>query len=1149
MDLTIPILNEVLKRPGEKRLIHRLSPVFMPDLVAEDEYLSRAKTRLLTRVRARLDSAGRSWSHHALTLLAANPELRCVKLKVEIELRRRIARVPVLVIVLQLFEREVAWFPKLRELWFDLTPTQTLEKRTTEVLQAWFREQEKESPDDPSSHPESIAAAQESWVSPVSVSVRNDPVSEQELEKTLMALFSNETMDGATELSRVGRCLDHQYPDDLNRAVFRETEVEELENLLQRPTRQGIVLLGPTGVGKTTLIHELVYRHVARQTMQQKRKRNFWSLSPQRLISGMMYVGQWENRLLAILKEAKKRGHWLCFEDLLSMFRAGQSRDSKLCVADLIRNTLVAGDVRIIAEMTLEAWHVLNTKHQGFADLLHPVRIWPTSQDLSRKIAVQTLQQLEIRHRCSFLPNVVPQIMQLEQSHGPAAALPGRIIAPLKSLAIRHQHSSIHAAVVLDYYQTATGLQRSLLTQERTFSETEFFESLRQRVVGQQEALQVLSQVVSSARARMQEGGRPLGTLLFLGPTGVGKTECAKAVCDALFQSRDYLVRFDLNQFKSAYAAATLVGTPDHPTGLLTAAVRQRPFCVLLLDEIEKAHRAVHDLLLQVLGEGRLTDAEGQTTDFSKCLIIMTSNLGTQGHRRGIGFNSADHASHYLKAAQSFFRPEFFNRIDDVVPFAELTHDEVQRIAGQMVAAMIGREGLSRRQCVLHVEPAAMDAIVQWGYHPELGARAMKRALEDHLARPVAMQLAALPIDEPTLVRVYPQGRLEHEELPSLPNPAFSAPVSLHVEARGFEQVARVRAAQENWAPAAVANAVEDFLLRFATSHVSPMTAGPWSVSNMNPEMIRYFAINEQLHRVQEELQELRNTLAQKPQPEISFSGGIPVRRKVGAEYSSFNPQRFGPNERRFFHEILAADDLNDYLTESSAPVAQGQLGTMSQELVDECVLLESLRNSNLQPHIILFARYFNDGSYKEDTTTDLSHLGERLTELVKSFGIDYVALFQRATEIEPPRFAILLRGVCIQTLADWMTGSYLNIEPTGGIGLIQVIQLPHDCLPTTEVLDQISEHDLMAWCRKFERECRTTANSTSDPCSIRPVVQIAHRRKTRLDLRSQWSFPDTRNGAEWREIFLRGLPLPTELQTIAENASLKNQNTNVEFE
>ncbi len=642
-----------------------------------------------------------------------------------------------------------------------------------------------------------------------------------------------------------------------------------------------------------------------------------------------------------------------------------------------------------------------------------------------------------------------------------------------------------------------------------------------------------MSQVVSSARARLNEGGRPLGTLLFLGPTGVGKTECAKAVCDALFESRDYLVRFDLNQFKTAYAAATLVGTPDQPSGLLTSAIRQRPFCVLLLDEIEKAHRDVHDLLLQVLGEGRLTDAMGQTADFSQCLIIMTSNLGTHGHHRAIGFNSADHAGHYLKAAQSFFRPEFFNRIDDIVPFAELNQAEVQQIAGQMVAAMIGREGLSRRQCVLHVEPAAMDAIVQWGYHPELGARAMKRALEDHLARPVAMQLAAFPIDEPTLVRVYAQRLPDHQEAATNPRQPEATSVTLHVEAHGFEQVGCVRNPREVWEPAEVATVVERFLQRVTQTLFSPTTAGPWSVSNMTPEMIRYFAVSEQVHRVQEKLLELQHGLSQKPQPEISFSGGLPVRRKVASDYSSFNPLRFGPNERRFFHEILAADDLNDYLTETTSATNQGHLGATTQSLVDECVLLESMVQSDLRQQIVLFGRYFNDGSHPSDPTSDLYRLGDRLVELVKSSGIDHVHEFQPATANQSPRFAILVRGVCINAIADWMTGSYLQIEPTGGVGLIQVIQLPEECLPPAETLEKISGSDLMAWCRDFENQGRLNAGTPSDPCSIRPVIQISHRRKTRLDLRSQLSFPYARRGPEWREIFLHGLPLPQELQAV----------------
>lgn len=1132
MDLRIPILNEVIKRPGEKQAMHRLSPVFLSNVTAEDELAERAKTRLLERVRERLNSDGRSWSHQDLIRLAANPELRSVRLKLELELRRRIARVNVFVLVVKMFDREVAFLPKLPALWFDLTNNQSLEQRTRQVLQAHFRELEKDNPADPASRPESFATDHECWISNLAVSVRDDPVSQREIEATLLALFSNETVDGATELGRVGRCLDHLYPAELNRAAFRDSEIEDIESLLLQKSRNGIVLIGPSGAGKTTIVHELVYRHVERQQTRKKKSRNFWWLSPARLISGMMYVGQWENRLLAILKEAKKRGHWLYFDDLLSMFRAGQSRDSKLCVADLIRNALVAQDVRLIAEMSPEAWHVLQTKHQWFADLWHPVRIWPMSSDQARSIAIQTMQQLEIRQRCQFSPHVIAQIIDMEQSHGQTTALPGRIVAPLKALAIRHPQSPITTQNVLDYYQATTGLQRSMLTNEQTFSEDDFLQQLRQQVVGQDEALRILAQIVSTARARLNENGRPLGTLLFLGPTGVGKTECAKAVCQALFQSRDYLLRFDLNQFKTAYAAATLVGTPEHPSGLLTSAVQQRPFCVLLLDEIEKAHRDVHDLLLQVLGEGRLTDAHGQTTDFSKCLIIMTSNLGTQGQSRRIGFNAAERASQYVKAAQSFFRPEFFNRIDDVVPFAELNQTEVEQIAGQMVAAMIGREGLARRQCVLHVEPTAMDAIVQWGYHPELGARAMKRALEDHLARPVALQLSSLPIDEPTLVRVYPTKSARaavSEKVPQAETSVTDEAVNLQVEARVFEQVACVRVPVETWEPTSVTAAAEEFISRVAADHVSPASGGPWSVSNMTPEMIRYFAINEQIHRVQAQIQSLHVVLAQKQKPEISFSGGFPVRRKIVSETSNVNPHRFGFNERRFFHDILAADDLNDYLTNNLTTVSAGQADRLGQDLVNDCVLLEAMINSDSRQQAILYGRYFNDGSHHQNAhrTAQLYRVCDRLIDLAESIGIDVV---HAETDLQPARVAILLRGVCIQTFVNWMAGSYLNIEPTGGVGLIQLIQVPDDRLPPSELLNSFSRTELMAWCQDFERSCQTNIHLDSDPFSIQPVVQIVHRLKTRLDLRSQMTFPFAAFVSEWREACLRGLPLPREL-------------------
>src|SRR5262249_7994327 len=240
----------------------------------------------------------------------------------------------------------------------------------------------------------------------------------------------------------------------------------------------------------------------------------------------------------------------------------------------------------------------------------------------------------------------------------------------------------------------------------------------------------------------------------------VGKTQCAKALATYLFGDAEKLVRFDMNEFIEAGSAARLVGTFFNPEGLLTAAVRRQPFAVVLLDEIEKAHPEVFDLLLQVLGEGRLTDALGRTVDFSNTIIILTSNLGVREAQASIGYHAGDGHNRevYALAAERFFRPEFFNRLDRIVPFDRLGREDVGRIARLLIGDLFQREGLRRRKSILRVEERALDRVVDQGFDPVLGARALKRAIERQLTQPISARLAEGVPETLTVVGVYPSG-------------------------------------------------------------------------------------------------------------------------------------------------------------------------------------------------------------------------------------------------------------------------------------------------------------------------------------------------------------------------------------------------------
>jgi DNA polymerase III delta prime subunit len=420
-------------------------------------------------------------------------------------------------------------------------------------------------------------------------------------------------------------------------------------------------------------------------------------------------------------------------------------------------------------------------------------------------------------------------------------------------------------------------------------------------VVGQAEAVEALADVVSIAKARLNDPDRPLAAFLFLGPTGVGKTECAKAIARTLFGDAERLLRFDLNEFNQYGAAARLVGTFQQPEGLLTSAIRRQPFAVVLLDEIEKAHPEVFDLLLSVLGEGRLTDALGRTADFSNAIIIMTSNLGVREAAGGLGFNpETDRSFAYTGAAEKFFRPEFFNRLDRVIPFKKLTRVELAAIARKLVNDVLAREGFGQRKCVLNVSADALERVIDAGYDPALGARAMKRAVERELAQPAAARLAELPPGEFTIVTV--QAR-DNALSVSVQAPGWAEKVSL--EDRAALPVAdRVAAA---WAALEQIDGVLDAL----------RPAGAVVAGKVSPEHERYFALKEGADAIGETLNAYEDRVADAKlsriegrQPEAI---GRKTRYRTTKSHDAFD---LDAREKQPLQSVLSAASMEEALRE-----------------------------------------------------------------------------------------------------------------------------------------------------------------------------------------------------------------------------------------
>ncbi|HOY56794.1 MAG TPA: AAA family ATPase [Verrucomicrobiota bacterium] len=758
MNFTLPIYVEERRTSGAPAPVYLVRPLFRSEPERRAERLPRALTLLAGDMRQALGGLAGGADHRALADWTFAPETEESLLEVRIEGKFGSAAVSFLFVVCHVLGRRVAFTPSLLDLWFEVPKGQDLRGVATAVLTRFFRDQQREG--GLGLTPTEVALSGKAWTTRLEVAV-NIPALPREQKSDPWALLTDEAvLSGEEELERVGRCLDRLYPDDLDRAVGREREIEELARLLHLPDRRPVLLVGPRQAGKTAIVHEHVYRQAAQRTGRPAASSQLWLLAPQRLVSGMAYVGQWEKRLLAIVEEAAKRGHVLYFDDLLGLCLAGVTCSSDLSMAQVLKPHLDRRRVRVLAEMTPEAFRVLKEMDRGFADLFHVLPVAETSEIETLRILIAARQQLETRHGCRFGLDALPLAMDLQRRYAADLAQPGKVAGFLRQLAAKFRDASIGRGEVLAEFAVRSGLPRSFLDPELTIERGEVVEGLARHVIGQREAVESAADVIVTACARLNDPQRPLGSLLFLGPTGVGKTECAKAVARFLFGDSERLVRFDLNEFVSPAAAARLIGTPEQPEGLLTAAVRRQPFCVLLFDEIEKAHPDVLDLLLALLGEGRLTDALGRTAHFTNALVIMTSNLGARESRHRLGFTDGakDDREVYVSAARHFFRPEFFNRIDRLVAFQPLDRSGLERIAGRLIDDLFVREGMRRPNRFVHLHRSAFDRLVTEGYHPQLGARALKRAFDRLLVRPLGARFASLAPGAACLATIHPRG-------------------------------------------------------------------------------------------------------------------------------------------------------------------------------------------------------------------------------------------------------------------------------------------------------------------------------------------------------------------------------------------------------
>ena len=1064
MIFTVPLYARMIPGGKDKPSLCEVQPLFVPYHSEQAELLGQAVSRLGRSIRKTIMHAARIGDADKLAAWAFCPATEERRLTLPITLRRREAQCRFLIITYSVLDRKLAFTPSVPGVWFEILRGQSLKDRAAEVLSHHFREQEKLS--DVPIPLENYSIPGKAFVATVDIDVALPrPEPHEKRKVTLAALFATEKMSGAVELSRTGECLNWLYPDDLDRAMERERELEELTRVLSGSDKRPVLLLGPRLSGKTALVHEFIFQKVARRKTIFAEQNNVWQLSPQRIIAGMSVVGQWESRILAIMDEVARRDHILYFDDFLGLYQAGVCASSSLSVAQVMKPRIEGRGFRLLAEMTPEAYRVLQEKDRGLADQFHIIRVSETEREKTLRIMIDALRQHEERLNCAFHIDALPSIIEVQDRYVHDASFPGKAARFARRLAVERCGKTIKREDVLEEFSTVSGFSTAFLDGRHKLTRDEILKGLERGVVGQKSAVNAVAQAICMAKAKMNDPDRPLGAFLFVGPTGVGKTQCAKAAASYLFGSAERLVRFDMNEFVDARSVARLVGTFEEPEGLLTSQIRRQPFCVLLLDEIEKAHPDVFDLLLQVLGEARLTDALGRTADFRNALIILTSNLGAREARTQLGFREegADDTAVYSDVARQFFRPEFFNRLDKIVPFTRLTREETAAIARRIIWEVMGRHGLRQRSCSLTVDDSAINRLVDAGYDPHLGARALKRVVERQLAQPVATELAASAPGTPMVIKAY-GGEM-----------GIITSVQSLVNAGPLPKPHILQSSQDE-----LLSAVDRFLKRSETTVYALKPEEPMVAGQLLPEHHGYVATLEQLNKVQRmraRVPKLSNSLRSAPvRPDVQSKLRFRRRKELGMmEWDGAG---------NMLQEIMATDSAITAIEEMMGhPVGRTQSREWdASALLQECALLEAmLRSGRPERTLLVFEDKQLSATIRMSFSNMLSSFYRILVDSVAGWKMKFVSIGNSSL------CGLLLEGPGITKVLEGESGTHAcKTEEEIAVTEMRIKTLCKDDEPDGAL--SWLQADRSEW---IGRMCRGEVCAQDDPLAHGPVLRM----------------------------------------------------------
>ncbi|MFW6358257.1 MAG: ATP-dependent Clp protease ATP-binding subunit [Chroococcales cyanobacterium] len=598
----------------------------------------------------------------------------------------------------------------------------------------------------------------------------------------------------------------------LDPVVGRETEIERTIQILGRRTKNNPVLVGEPGVGKTAIAEGLAQRIIAGDVPELIQDKEVISLDMGLMVAGTRFRGEFEERLKAVVKEVRESGNMILVIDEIHTLIGGGAMEGGMDAANMLKPALARGEIQCLGTTTLDEYRKYIERDAALERRFQPVKIGEPSVLETIEILQGLRESYETHHKVQIEDQALVAAAKLSDQYISDRFLPDKAIDLIDeagsrlhvshSLREKAQRGQLNTEewdlildeeiepsveeqlAVVDEEQIAhivaswTGVPVTKLTEPEAELLLHMEDTLHRRLIGQQEAVTAVSRAIRRARVGLKNPNRPIASFIFSGPTGVGKTELTKALATYLFGSEDSMIRLDMSEFMERHTVSKLIGSPPgfvgyEEGGQLTEAIRRKPYSVLLLDEIEKAHPDVFNMLLQILEDGRLTDAKGRVVNFKNTLVIMTSNIGSKVIEKGgggLGFEYSEDAAesqyHRIRnlvneELKNYFRPEFLNRVDDIIVFRQLTKNEVKEI-GNLLLREVSDRLTEQREIKLVVSEAFKDKIVEEGYDPSYGARPLRRAimrlLEDELAE--AILSGRVKNNSTALVDVNDQGQV-----------------------------------------------------------------------------------------------------------------------------------------------------------------------------------------------------------------------------------------------------------------------------------------------------------------------------------------------------------------------------------------------------